>query len=350
MTENTTIESACAVRLQKLAERGCRFLGVRYPLLGGGMAWVSEHHLVSAISNAGGLGVLASGSMQPEHLQTEIEKTRAMTQASFGVNIIVMHPQIDALIDVCLQNAVSHIILAGGVPSVDLIQHAKKNHAKVFCFAPSLALAKRLIRNGADALILEGTEAGGHIGPTSTTVLAQEILLHIDECPVFIAGGIGRGEMMLAYLEMGAAGCQLGTAFVCCTESQVHPSFKTAFMRARARDAVASVQIDARFPVIPVRSLQNTAMRDFHSLQKEVIKSFDKGELTLKEAQLKIEHFWAGALRRAVVDGDIENGSLMAGQSVGLVEKEQSTAATIEGLMEQALQALAKRETRLATL
>ncbi|MDR0407114.1 MAG: nitronate monooxygenase, partial [Holosporales bacterium] len=260
MTATLDLKNLCTARLHKLTERGRAFLGVEFPLLGGGMAWISEHHLVSAISNAGGLGILASGSMQPEHLTAEIDKTRAMTSKSFGVNIIVMHPEVEALIDVCLQKSVSHIVLAGGVPSLDLIQRAKKNQAKIFCFAPSLALAKRLIRNGADALILEGTEAGGHIGPTSITVLVQEILPHIEECPIFVSGGIGRGEMILAYLEMGAAGCQLGTAFVCCKESQAHPAFKTAFIRAQARDAVASVQVDSRFPVIPVRSLQNAAM------------------------------------------------------------------------------------------
>jgi enoyl-[acyl-carrier protein] reductase II len=311
------------------------------------MAWVSEHHLVSAISNAGGLGILASGSMRPEHLQAEIDKTYAMTQSPFGVNIIVMNPEVNALIDVCLQKSVSHIILAGGMPSADLIQRAKQNHAKVFCFAPSLALAKRLIRSGADALILEGMEAGGHIGPTSTTVLVQEILPHIEDCPIFVAGGIGRGEMILAYLEMGAAGCQLGTAFVCCEESQAHPAFKTAFLRAQARDAVASVQIDARFPVTPVRSLQNAAVRTFHALQREASEAFDKGGITIRDAQMKMEHFWAGALRRAVMEGDVENGSVMAGQSVGLVGKEQSTAALIEELVDQAFQALIKRETRL---
>jgi enoyl-[acyl-carrier protein] reductase II len=328
-------------------ERGRLFLGVRYPFLGGGMAWVSEHRLVSAISNAGGLGILASGSMQPIHLQTEIDKTRERTQSPFGVNIIVMHPEVEALIDVCLQRSVPYIVLAGGVPSVDLIQRAKKDGAKVFCFAPSLALARRLIRNGVDALILEGTEAGGHIGPTSTTVLVQEILPHIEDCPIFIAGGIGRGEMVLAYLEMGAAGCQLGTAFVCCEESQAHPAFKAAFLRAQARDAVASVQMDARFSVIPVRSLQNAAMRAFYAAQKEAIEAFDKGDLSLKDAQLKIEHFWVGTLRRAVVEGDVEHGSVMAGQSVGLVKEEQSTAAMLGELLDQALQSLIKRETRL---
>jgi enoyl-[acyl-carrier protein] reductase II len=163
---------------------------------------------------------------------------------------------------------------------------------------------------------------------------------------VFVAGGIGRGEAMLAYLEMGASGVQLGTRFVCAHESIAHPRFKRAFISAAARDAVASVQLDPRFPVIPVRALNNPATERFVAVQRRVIDRFARGELSQKAAQLEIEHFWAGALRRAVIDGDIEAGSLMAGQSVGFVTREQSTAEILEELVEQALAALAARTTR----
>src|SRR5690606_9581292 len=187
----------------------------------------------------------------------------------------------------------------------------------VMCFTPALSLGKKLVRSGADALVIEGMEAGGHIGPVSLGVLAQEILPHLTEVPIFVAGGIGRGEMMASYLQMGAAGAQLGTRFVCTTESIAHPNFKKAFLRASARDAQPSVQIDPAFPVIPVRALTNEGTRKFMQRQVEVIAKFRAGELDQKAAQLEIEHFWAGALRRAVIEGDVENGSLMAGQSVG---------------------------------
>jgi enoyl-[acyl-carrier protein] reductase II len=196
---------------------------------------------------------------------------------------------------------------------------------------------------GADALVIEGMEAGGHIGPVSTSVLAQEILPVIRDVPVFVAGGIGRGEAILSYLEMGAAGVQLGTRFVCATESIAHANFKKAFIRAAARDAVPTVQLDPRFPVIPVRALINKGTERFLDKQREMIGRVERGDIELKAAQLEIEHFWAGALRRAVIDGDVESGSIMAGQSVGMVNSEQSTADIIAELIDQALGALTSR-------
>jgi enoyl-[acyl-carrier protein] reductase II len=165
----------------------------------------------------------------------------------------------------------------------------------------------------------------------------------LRDVPVFVAGGIGRGEAILSYLEMGASGVQLGTRFVCATESIAHPAFKRAFIKANARDAMPSVQVDPTFPVIPVRAITNEAARRFTLFQHEVIDRFRKGELDQKAAQLEIEHFWVGALRRAVVDGDVEHGSLMAGQSVGMVEKEQPTADIISDLIAQAVAALNER-------
>jgi enoyl-[acyl-carrier protein] reductase II len=202
-----------------------------------------------------------------------------------------------------------------------------------------------LLRTCVDALVIEGSEAGGHIGPVVTSVLAQEILPAITDVPIFVAGGIGRGEAVLSYLEMGAAGVQLGTRFVCATESIAHENFKKAFIRASARDAVVTVQLDPRFPVIPVRALTNKGTERFMDAQREIGGRVDAGELDLKDAQLEIEHFWAGALRRAVIDGDIENGSLMAGQSVGLVTREQSIADILAELVGQAEALLEARAT-----
>ena len=330
--------------LDRLWQRGRSFLGCELAIMGGAMTWVSERHLVAAISNGGGFGVIACGSMTPQLLDAEIAATRELTQRPFGVNLITLHPELDALIEVCARRKVGHVVLAGGLPSAGAIAQIKGSGAKLLCFAPALAIAKKLVRLGADAIVIEGMEAGGHIGPVSTGVLAQEILPHVRDVPVFVAGGIGRGDAILAYLEMGAAGVQLGTRFVCARESIAHPRFKQAFLRASARDAVPSVQLDPRFPVIPVRALANEGTRRFTELQRQVVERFNRGEVSQKDAQLEIEHFWAGALRRAVIEGDVENGSLMAGQSVGMVTREQSTQAILDERVAQAVDALLARE------
>jgi enoyl-[acyl-carrier protein] reductase II len=334
---------AAGRRLDRLWRRGAEFLGVERAIMGGAMTWVSERNLVAAISNGGGFGVLACGSMPPALLAAEIKATAALTRRPFGVNLIVMHPELDGLIEACLAERVGHVVLAGGLPAGAVIRRLKAGGARVLCFAPTLPFARRLVRAGVDALIIEGTEAGGHVGPVSTSVLAQEILPELTEVPVFVAGGIGRGEAIVSYLEMGAAGCQLGTRFVCAHESIAHPRFKQAFIRANARDAMPSVQLDPRFPVIPVRALVNAATLRFLEVQRDVIERFTGGALGQKEAQLEIERFWAGALRRAVVEGDVENGSLMAGQSVGMVAREEPTRAILDGLVEQAVDALVLR-------
>jgi enoyl-[acyl-carrier protein] reductase II len=282
--------------------------------------------------------------MTPELLDNEIAETKKLTAKPFGVNLITMHPMLFDLIAVCAKHRVTHVVLAGGLPPKGSLEAIKETGAKVICFAPALSLAKKLIRSGVDALVVEGMEAGGHIGPVSTSVLAQEILPEVaTEVPVFVAGGIGRGEAISAYLDMGAAGVQLGTRFACATESIAHPNFKKAFFRASARDAVSSVQIDPRLPVIPVRALKNAGGELFTAKQREVAQLLDEGKVEMMEAQLQIEHYWAGALRRAVIDGDVEHGSLMAGQSVGMVTKEEPVADIIAQLMAEAAHALEKR-------
>lgn len=340
----TNASSVGAERLARRMARGCEFLGTETAILGGAMSWVSERNLVAAISNAGGFGVIACGAMTPELLDKEIAGTKVLTSKPFGVNLITMHPQLFELIEVCKKHDVGHVVLAGGLPPAGSLDAIKANGARLICFAPALSLAKKLIRSGVDALVVEGMEAGGHIGPVSTSVLAQEILPEVaEQVPVFVAGGIGRGEAIAGYLDMGAAGVQLGTRFVCGTESIAHPNFKKAFIRASARDAIASVQIDPRLPVIPVRALKNAAGELFSAKQREVAQLLDEGKVEMLEAQLQIEHYWAGALRRAVIDGDVEHGSVMAGQSVGMVSKEEPVADIIATLMAEAAHALEKR-------
>jgi len=231
-------------QLDTLWQRGRDFLGTEYAILGGAMTWVSERNLVSALSNAGGFGVIACGAMTPELLDGEIVATAALTDKPFGVNLITMHPQLDELIDVCLSHNVGHIILAGGLPGAPAIKRAKDGGAKVVCFAPTLSLAKRLIRQGADALVIEGAEAGGHIGPVATSILAQEILPHIEDVPVFIAGGIGRGDAVLAYLEMERPAVSSAR----CSSARPNPS-RTRISRRRS---------SGRPPAMPCRRSSST--------------------------------------------------------------------------------------------
>ncbi|MFC3050627.1 NAD(P)H-dependent flavin oxidoreductase [Kordiimonas pumila] len=329
-------------QLNALWKRGTDFLGSKYAILGGAMTWVSERNLVSAISNAGGFGVIACGGMTPAMLAAEIEATRKMTDRPFGVNLITLHPDIDNLVAACGDMKVSHVVLAGGLPSGANIATIKGYGSKLMCFAPTVTLAKKLVRSGVDAILIEGMEAGGHIGPVSTSVLAQEILPVIEDVPVFVAGGIGRGDAIASYLGMGASGVQLGTRFVVAEECVAHEKFKKAFISAKARDAIASVQIDDKFPVIPVRALRNEGTERFMVTQREVLERFHKGEVSQEDAQMQIEQFWGGALRRAVVDGDVDTGSVMAGQSVGMVNKIQPTSEIIDELVMQAVEHLSK--------
>ena len=337
----TELRESARQRLDAYWARGRTFLGTRYAIMGGAMSWVSERNLVAAISNAGGFGVVACGSLSPDQLAEEIDGVCERCDKPFGVNIIVMHPELDALVATCVERSVGHVVLAGGMPPRRTIETLKRAGTRVVAFASTLPLARRLAKHGIDALIIEGMEAGGHIGPVSTNVLAQEVLPHFDAVPVFVGGGIGRGDAVALYLAMGAAGCQLGTRFVCATESIAHPRFKQAMIRANARDARLSVQVDPDFPVIPVRAVANKATERFEAFQRETIARYRQGELELGAARLAIEHFWAGALRRAAIDGNVEDGSLMAGQSVGMVTSEQSTGEIIAELVDQAVNAIA---------
>ena len=301
----------------------------------GAMTWVSERNLVSAISNSGGFGIIACGSMNVAQLEKEIQETKKLTKNFFGVNLILLHPEIDDLIECCVANNVNLVVFAGGFPKKRQIEILKNKSIKTMCFATTLSIAKKMISYGIDSIVLEGNEAGGHIGPVSINVLVQEILPEIDEVPIFVAGGIGRGEIILKFLELGAAGCQIGTRFVCSKESIAHQNFKDIFLKSEARNAQVSVRIDDRFPVIPVRAIENNATKMFATEQKKMVDLIDKKQISLKDAQLAIEHFWSGSLKNAVLNGDIENGSLMAGQSVSLVKKIQTVEEIFHELLEQ---------------
>ena len=326
--------------IDRFLDRGREFLGNRYPIMCGAMTWVSDPKLVSTVGNAGGFGLLAAGNMPVELLREQILETRRLTSNPFGVNIITLAPAYPDHLKLLCELQCEYVVFAGGIPRKKEIRLAREAGAKVICFAPTEPLAMALIDRGADALMLEGSEAGGHIGPVALSVLIQQILFQVDSVPIFIAGGIATGRMMAHLLMMGAAGIQMGTCFVMAEECAAHPDFKEAFKKARARDAVATPQFDSRLPVIPVRALKNEGTLEFGKLQLELLYKLDQNLMDREEAQFAVERFWVGALKDAVVDGDITKGSLMAGQSVGLVRETKPLKEIIDQMISDAEQEL----------
>jgi len=312
---------------------GREFLGCEYPFMCGAMTWVSEPKLVSAVSNAGGFACLAGGNTPVDILRAQIEETRALTDKPFGVNLITIAPAYRDHLELLAELELSHVVFAGSFPKQGEVEIAKATGANVLCFVSTVSIAKRMVRYGADAIILEGMEAGGHVGHVSLTVLLQQVLFELDDrLPVFVAGGIATGRMCADLFLMGAAGIQMGTRFAMAEESCCHPNFKKAFIRANARDAVSTPQFDSRLPVVAVRALRNQGLAEFAQLQLDLIKKLDAGTTHREEAQTEVEKYWMGALRRAAIEGDVDTGSLMAGQSVGLVDKTQPVKAIIEEL------------------
>lgn len=322
--------------LDKFIKTGQDFLGCKFPIMCGAMTWVSDSKLIGALGNAGGFGLLAGGNTPVNILEKEIIATREYTEAPFGVNLITIAPVYKDQLSLVCDMHCELVMFAGSIPKDSEIQQVKDTGAKVICFAPTPPLAHRLIKMGADALMIEGAEAGGHIGPVSLSVLLQNILFEIDSVPVFVAGGIATGRMMAHLLMMGAAGIQMGTRFVLSEECKVHPKFKEVFIKANARDAVATPQFDSRLPVIPVRALKNKGSIEFSKLQIELMDKLEKKLIDQQQAQYEVENFWVGALRDAAVNGDIERGSLMAGQSVGLVDKIKPIQGIIDEMVNDA--------------
>lgn len=307
--------------IDALWEKGKNFLGTRYPIIVGAMTWISTANFVARIANEGAFACLAAGNLEPSFLKEEILKIQAQTMNPFGVNLITIAPNYRRHLQLALELNVPYIIFAGSYPRGPEIKLVKESGARVLSFASTESLARRLIDMGVDALILEGSEAGGHVGHVSLIVLLQQVLFQVQDVPIFVAGGIASGRLIPYFLLMGAAGVQMGTYFVMTEECEAHPRFKEAFIRARARDAVATPQIGSELRVVSVRALRNKGLDKFAELQIELIQKRRHREISHEEAQYQVENFWVGALRRAVQEGDVEYGSLMAGQSVGLVNK-----------------------------
>ena len=329
-------------RLSKHWNKGREFLGVRYPLICGAMTWISDSRLVRTVGEAGAFGVLAAGNMSVENLEAEVKALRAAGPAvPFAVNLITIAPNYQAHLKKLADLGVPFIVFAGSFPKKGDVQAAKASGAKVMCFASTGSIAVRMIDYGTDALILEGSEAGGHIGHVSTLVLIQEVLFRFEQVPVFVAGGVATGRMIAHLLLMGAAGVQMGTIFAMSEECRAHPAFKERFRRARSREAMATPEYDSSLPIVSVRAIKNKGTEDFGKLQLDLLRKIKDGEISRIEAQYQVEKYWVGALRRAVEDGDVDHGSLMAGQCVGLIDEVKPVRVIIEELVREAEETLA---------
>lgn len=330
-------------RLSRYWNKGREFLGVRYPLISGAMTWISDSRLVRTVGEAGAFGVLAAGNMPVENLEAEVKALRATGPAvPYAVNLITIAPNYQAHLKKLSDMGVPFIVFAGSFPKKGDVQAAKASGAKVMCFASTESIAARMIDYGTDALILEGSEAGGHIGHVSTIVLIQEVLFRFEQVPVFVAGGVATGRLIAHLLLMGAAGVQMGTIFAMSEECRAHPAFKERFRRARSREAMATPEYDSSLPVVSVRAIKNKGTEEFGELQLSLLRKIKNGEIGRVEAQYQVEKYWVGALRRAVEDGDVDSGSLMAGQCVGLIDEIKPIRVIIEELVREAEETLAK--------
>ena len=303
----------------------CDRIGIEYPIFQGGMAWVSEHVLAAAVSNAGGLGIISAMNAPGEYLRKEIRACREMTDRPFGVNVMLMSPHAPEVAKVILEEKVPVVTTGAGLPGVYMKEWVPAG-IKVVPVVPSVAIAKRVAREGATAVIAEGCESGGHVGELTTMALVPQVVDAVD-VPVLAAGGIADGRGIAASFMLGARGVQVGTRFLCATECQVHPNYKKKILAARDIDTVVTGKRLGH----PVRCLKNPFARAFGQMEYD-------SSLTNEE----IEKFGAGSLRKAAVEGDMENGSIMAGQIAALVKEEQPAAQIIREMSAQAEQLLAE--------
>ena len=296
----------------------CDLLGIEYPVIQGGMAWVATAELVAAVSNGGGLGIIGAGHMPTDVLRQEIRKTKELTDKPFGVNLMLLTPHIAELIDVSLEEKVPVVTTGAGNPG-SFIKSFKEIGTKVIPVVPSVALAQRMEKVGADAVIVEGMEAGGHIGELTTMVLVPQIVDAVS-VPVIAAGGIADGRGLAAALALGASGVQVGTRFICASECTVHDNYKQKVLAAKDRDTT----VTARSTGHPVRVLKNKLTREFDRMEKEGV--------GIEE----LEQLGVGKLRLAAKDGDVDQGSVMAGQSAALVKSIEPAAVIIKEMVAEA--------------
>ena len=291
-------------------------IGTRYPIIQGGMANIATGEFAAAVSNGGGLGLIAAGGMTPEQLTQNIRRCRELTQAPFGVNIMLMLPAAEEMADIVARERVPVVTTGAGNPA-KFMARWKEAGCLVFPVVPSVALAQRMERLGADGVIPEGTESGGHVGELTTMALVPQVVEAVS-IPVIAAGGIASGRQLLAAIALGAAGVQIGTCLLVSEECPIHPAYKEAVQKAGDTDTVVTGRISG----IPVRVLKNKMAREYVKREKA---GADKMEL---------EQYTLGALRKAVFDGDVQTGSLMAGQVAGQCREIRPVAEILRGLWE----------------
>lgn len=298
--------------------RMTELLGIQHPIIQGGMAWVAEHHLAAAVSNAGGLGLIGGANAPAEIVREEIRKARSLTDKEFGVNIMLLSPHSAEIAKVVVEEGIKIVTTGAGSPE-KYMDMWKEAGIKVIPVVASVALAKRMERCGADAVVAEGTEAGGHIGEATTMTLVPQIVDAI-QIPVIAAGGVGDGRGLMAALMLGADAVQIGTRFVVADESIVHEAYKNRILEAKDIDSAVTGRTHGH----PVRCLRNAMTREYAKLEREG-KSFEE-----------LEYLTLGTLRKAVQEGDIVGGTVMAGQIAGLVKKRQSCQEMIDEMIQEA--------------
>lgn len=303
-----------------------QLLGIERPILQGGMAWVAEHHLAAAVSNAGGLGIIGAASMPWELVREEVRKCKALTDRPFGVNVMLLNPNAEDVARVVVEEGVQVVTTGAGNPA-KFMGLWKEAGVKVIPVVASVAMAKLMERAGADAVVAEGTESGGHIGSTTTFALVPQVVDAV-KIPVIAAGGIADGRGLAAARMLGAEAVQMGTVFVAAKESIVHENYKEKIIKAKDVDSAVTGMSTGH----PVRCIRNKMTREYLKLEKEGADFMELEKLTL------------GSLRAAVIDGDVVNGTLMAGQIAGLISKEMTCREIVEGITAQAEKLLGLKE------
>ncbi len=300
-------------------------LGIRYPIFQGGMAWVAEYHLAAAVSNAGGLGIIGAASAPPEVVREQIRKVKDLTDKPFGVNVMLMNPNAPEVANVVVEEGVAAVTTGAGNPAA-YMKMWKEAGIKVIPVVASVAMARMMEKGGADAVVAEGTESGGHIGSATTMTLVPQVADAV-KIPVIAAGGIGDGRGIAAAMMLGAQGVQMGTRFIVAEESIVHGNYKERILKAKDIDS----EVTGRSTGHPIRVLRNQMTREYLKMEEQGVGLEELELLTL------------GSLRKAVMDGDVVNGSLMAGQIAGLVKKEQTCKEMIEEMMQEAEELLNRK-------
>ena len=293
-------------------------LGIQYPIIQGGMAWVAEYHLAAAVSNAGGIGLIGAASAPPEVVREQVRKCKELTDKPFGVNVMLLNPNAEEVAKIVVEDGVQFVTTGAGNPA-KFMSLWKENGVRVIPVVASVAMARMMERAGADAIVAEGMESGGHIGSITTMALVPQVVDAVS-IPVIAAGGIGDGRGLAAAIMLGAEGVQMGTRFVVAEESIVHSNYKERLIKASDIDS----EVTGMSTGHPVRSLRNKMTKEYLRLEKEGADFMELEKLTL------------GSLRNAVIDGDVVNGTVMAGQIAGMVKREQSCREMIQEIMEQA--------------